>query len=156
MPIRRKKNETKNEFVSRCIAQEVKSGKSQEQAAAICYNIWEDRQLAAIKRIRSKSKKELQFEKTRVYVDSSNVDRVMYNDETQELVVRFNDGSTYTYSNVSEDLFEKIIDGVDSPKTSGSNRYGSWRAGVGNSVGATVYKRLVERGVPYKKGGSFR
>jgi hypothetical protein len=96
------------------------------------------------------------FEKTRVFVDSSNVERVMYNDETKELVVRFNSGETYTYSNITQDLFEKIIDGVDAPKTSGENDFGSWREGVGPSVGGTVYERLVRRGVRYKKGGNFR
>jgi hypothetical protein len=96
------------------------------------------------------------FEKTRVFVDSSNVDRVMYNDETNELVVRFNSGETYTYSGITKRLFENIIDGVDAPKTSGENDFGSWRQGVSPSVGATVYERLVRRNIRYKRGGSFR
>jgi len=96
------------------------------------------------------------FEKTRVFVDSSNVERVMYDSDTNELVVRFNSGETYTYSNITQNLFEKIIDGVDAPKTSGESDFGSWREGVGPSVGATVYERLVRRGVRYKRGGSFR
>lgn len=41
MPISRKAGEDKDSFISRCIAKEVSSGKSEEQAAAICYNIWE-------------------------------------------------------------------------------------------------------------------
>ena len=95
---------------------------------------------------------EIRFEKTRVFVDSSNVDRVMYDSDTRELVVRFNSGETYTYFEISEELFENIIDGVDVPKTDGD----TWKKGVGPSVGATVYERLVRRGVRYKKGGSFR
>jgi hypothetical protein len=41
MPISRKAGEDKESFISRCIAKEISSGKSNEQAAAICYNIWE-------------------------------------------------------------------------------------------------------------------
>ena len=155
MPIRKKPGEKKDEFVARCIAEEIKSGKSKEQAAAICYTYWEDKQLAAFKRVRKKNLTE-NFEKIREYVDSSNVDRVMYDTDTLELVVRFNDGSTYTYSGISIDLFNDLLDGVDAPITSGSNKWGSWQKGQSPSVGATLYQRLVKRRVPYKKGGNFR
>lgn len=37
MPIDRKPGESKDEFLSRCIATEVGAGKDQDQAAAICY-----------------------------------------------------------------------------------------------------------------------
>jgi hypothetical protein len=37
MPIDRKAGESRDEFLSRCIATEVRSGKDQDQAAAICY-----------------------------------------------------------------------------------------------------------------------
>ena len=96
------------------------------------------------------------FEKIRAFVDSSNVDRVMYDTETRQLVVRFNSGDTYTYFGITKALFEKIIDGVDSPKTSGENDFGAWREGVGPSVGASVYERLVRRGIRFTRGGTFR
>lgn len=41
MPISKKEGESKNDFISRCIKHEVNKGKEQEQASAICYNIWE-------------------------------------------------------------------------------------------------------------------
>ena len=148
MPINKKPGESKSDFMSRCISTEIDSGKDRDQAIAICSSKWEEYAMSEFREIR--------LEKTRIYVDSSNVDRVMYNNETQELVIRFNDGSTYTYSEISEELFEDIIDGVDAPITSGSNKWGSWRKGAGPSVGATVYKRLVKRGKPYKRGGNFR
>jgi len=43
MPVRPRKNETRDEFVSRCIGVEVGSGKEQDQAAAICFDIWNRR-----------------------------------------------------------------------------------------------------------------
>lgn len=43
MPVKPRKNETQDEFVSRCIGVEVAAGKEQSQAAAICYDIWRSR-----------------------------------------------------------------------------------------------------------------
>jgi hypothetical protein len=48
MPISRKQGETKDEFIGRCIPIEVNSGKAQEQAAAICYAYWDEKQLSAV------------------------------------------------------------------------------------------------------------
>lgn len=39
MPISRSQGEDKQSFISRCIAKEMESGKSKEQAAAHCYNV---------------------------------------------------------------------------------------------------------------------
>jgi len=40
MPVKPRKNETQDEFVSRCVGEEINSGKEQAQAVAICYDIW--------------------------------------------------------------------------------------------------------------------
>lgn len=40
MPVNIKKGETEQEFISRCIGEEVSGGYSQEQSAAICYSYW--------------------------------------------------------------------------------------------------------------------
>lgn len=40
MPVNIKKNESEQEFISRCISDEVGAGKEQDQAAAICYSYW--------------------------------------------------------------------------------------------------------------------
>jgi hypothetical protein len=40
MPLKPRKNENKQEYISRCIKHEVGLGKSKEQAAAICYKRW--------------------------------------------------------------------------------------------------------------------
>lgn len=42
MPMNPSRGENKDEFIGRCIGHEVGKGKSKEQAAAICYNIWEE------------------------------------------------------------------------------------------------------------------
>ena len=41
MPVNIKPGEMEKEFISRCIGIETEYGKSQEQATAICYSIWE-------------------------------------------------------------------------------------------------------------------
>ena len=43
MPIEPKAGEDKATFISRCISTEVKSGKRQDQAAAICYSKWKNK-----------------------------------------------------------------------------------------------------------------
>lgn len=42
MPIDRKTGESKDEFISRCISIEIKDGRPEDQAAAICYAKWEE------------------------------------------------------------------------------------------------------------------
>lgn len=42
MPINKVEGESKEEFISRCIAEEVNSGKESDQAAAICYAKWDE------------------------------------------------------------------------------------------------------------------
>lgn len=43
MPIQPGKNETQDEFLSRCISEEVGRGHEQSQAVAICYSKWKER-----------------------------------------------------------------------------------------------------------------
>lgn len=40
MPMKPRKNESKNDFIQRCVPAEVSSGRDQAQAVAICYSIW--------------------------------------------------------------------------------------------------------------------
>lgn len=42
MPISKNPGESKDEFISRCIAKEISSGMDQEQAAAVCYTYWSE------------------------------------------------------------------------------------------------------------------
>ena len=65
MPIKPTESENEQEFISRCISEEVKAGYEQSQAAAICYSKWDRKELSKQKfsdpqkRVQSK----LNFEK---------------------------------------------------------------------------------------------
>ena len=65
MPIKPTAGETKEEFISRCIGEEIGAGYEQAQATAICYSKWDRKELSKQKfgdpqkRVQSK----LNFEK---------------------------------------------------------------------------------------------
>ncbi len=44
-----------------------------------------------------------------VYVDSSNIEAVCYLEGSRELQVRFINGSTYSYSDVPQEIYEELI-----------------------------------------------
>lgn len=49
MPVNVKSGESEQEFISRCIADEVSAGKEQDQAAAICYSYWDKDKMSKMK-----------------------------------------------------------------------------------------------------------
>ncbi len=48
MPVNVKKGEREEDFISRCIAEEINSGREQSQAAAICYSYWRKDKMSKI------------------------------------------------------------------------------------------------------------
>jgi len=46
MPVKPNAGETQEEFIGRCIGEEVSAGYEQTQAAAICYSKWDRRELS--------------------------------------------------------------------------------------------------------------
>lgn len=59
MPVNIKPNETENEFISRCIGEEISGGYEQEQAAAICYSYWrKGKNMSATELVNSKLRQE--------------------------------------------------------------------------------------------------
>lgn len=94
------------------------------------------------------------LKKWRNQATSSNVDRLMFNDETNELVVKFNDGSYYTYYDVDFTDFINVLEGRAVCRTNGRNKWGEWFIGKTPSVGAAV-KRYLEQ-YRYSRGGSLR
>ena len=86
-------------------------------------------------------------------IKSSNVWKYKYDDVKQELVIKFNDGTTYIYDNLPIEIFEQFVLGDAVCKTSGSNKYGSWEEGKTPSMGAAVWDVLVDNGYPGRKGG---
>lgn len=97
-----------------------------------------------------------EFKKWRSSPDSSNVDKIMYNDETYELVIKFNDGEIYTYTSVDFDMFKDVFQGNASCVSDDESGQGRWWVGKTPSVGAAVYKILTVGGVPYTRGGSLK
>jgi hypothetical protein len=49
MPVNINKGESENEFISRCIGEEIGAGYEQSQAAAICYSYWRKDKMSKIK-----------------------------------------------------------------------------------------------------------
>ena len=81
-----------------------------------------------------------------------------YNDETKELVIKFNDGSYYTYFDIDFEQFMAVVEGDGTCVTQGQNEYGSWSIGKNPSVGAAVWEWLINA-IPeprFERGGSLR
>jgi len=96
------------------------------------------------------------FKKWRSSPDSSNVNKILYNDETFEMVIEFDGGERYTYYSVDFDLFRDIFEGNASCVSDDTSGLGRWWVGKTPSVGAAVYKLLVVKGIPYTSGGSLK
>ncbi len=54
MPVYPKKGEREEDFISRCIGEEVGAGYEQSQAAAICYSYWDKDKMSKITDMSSK------------------------------------------------------------------------------------------------------
>lgn len=54
MPVNINSGESKDEFISRCIGEEVGGGMEQDQAAAVCYSYWDKDKMSKIKDTQSK------------------------------------------------------------------------------------------------------
>jgi hypothetical protein len=106
---------------------------------------WAQRKLKQI------DKKKFEFKVTIDSVRSTNVDRVKYDTVTQEMTIKFDDGSIYTYFNIPQKIYENVLDGMAGTKTAGE-----WGPiGKFPSVGAAVWQYLVDGGFSYRKGGSM-
>jgi hypothetical protein len=62
MPVEIKKGEREEEFISRCIGQEINAGKEQSQAAAICYSYWRKDKMSKITEMSSKVHARVKFD----------------------------------------------------------------------------------------------
>jgi hypothetical protein len=62
MPVKPKSTETQNEFISRCIGEEIGAGYEQSQAAAICYSYWDKENMSKIKDTTSKVMAKVAYE----------------------------------------------------------------------------------------------
>jgi len=44
-----------------------------------------------------------------VYIDSSNIEAICYVEDARELQVRFLNGSTYSYADVPQEIYEELL-----------------------------------------------
>lgn len=88
---------------------------------------------------------------------SSNIFGFNYDPASQTMKVKFmgkdtaDSGPVYEYSGVGQNTFNIIKRGSVAPRTSGKNRWHTWKKGQSPSHGASVYALLREGGHPYKK-----
>jgi hypothetical protein len=54
MPVEIKKGENEEQFISRCIGEEISAGYEQDQATAICYSYWDKENMKKITDMSSK------------------------------------------------------------------------------------------------------
>jgi hypothetical protein len=88
-------------------------------------------------------------------VNSSNVHKFRYDTKTNELIVKFHSGDTYTYYDVPvEDFYDFSTGEGGTCTTEGSNIYGSWYDGKNPSIGAAVWDVLRGR-FAYAKTGTL-
>lgn len=48
MPVEIKKGESEEQFISRCVGEEISAGKEQDQAVAICYSYWDKENMTSV------------------------------------------------------------------------------------------------------------
>lgn len=91
--------------------------------------------------------------RSRGRVRSSNVKSYRYDTEMETLIIEFNDGSKYLYEFMPFSTFEKIAKGDATCRTTGENQYGKWFEGKSPSVGAAIWKYIIEGSekFPYTK-----
>ena len=85
-------------------------------------------------------------------LNSANVDRILFNDETNELAIQFKEGDVYIYPNQSKEMFDSLVRGEGICRTEGENKWGSWFVGKTPSIGAAVYSKLVETDAAFRLG----
>ena len=62
MPININKGESEEQFISRCIGEEINSGKEQDVATAICYSYWDKDKMSKITNMSEKVMSRVAFD----------------------------------------------------------------------------------------------
>ena len=84
-------------------------------------------------------------------IRSSNVKSYRYDTEDLTLEIEFLDGSKYKYFDISFAEFENVARGRASCITEGENEFGRWWIGKTPSVGASLYRYLIQKNKRYQK-----
>lgn len=89
--------------------------------------------------------------------ESSNINAFKYDPKNGRLFVKFQDkypgqnGPIYSYEGVPKNIFEVFARGAVAPKTSGRNRWHTWKKGVTPSHGAAMNALIKEGNYPYRR-----
>lgn len=86
-------------------------------------------------------------------VPSAAITGVKYDKENGILGVRFSNGNTYRYEDVTERQAERVTQGLATCKTTGRSSYGSWYKGKTPSVGA-AFNSLIKNKKPFTRSVS--
>ncbi len=88
---------------------------------------------------------------------SSNIFGFQYDPQAQKLLVKFmgkdtaNAGPVYSYDGVPKFIFDVLRRGAVGPKTSGKNKWHTWKKGKMPSHGAAMAALIKEGGFNYRK-----
>jgi hypothetical protein len=104
MPINIRPGEKEEEFISRCIGEEVSSGIEQTQAAAICYSYWRKDKMSKIKDTTSKVMAKVAYDTD---FRGINLGQILPNGDYE-----FEDGPCWSDY---EQIGTKILDGKEVP-----------------------------------------
>jgi hypothetical protein len=77
--------------------------------------------------------------------ESTNIDKMSYDDIKKELVIQFQGGATYTYSDVPLEIYKDVVNGKATSAI-----------GDNPSVGAAVHKYLIKAGFGWEIGGTVK
>jgi len=107
MPINIRPGEKEEEFISRCIGEEVSSGIEQTQAAAICYSYWRKDKMSKIKDTTSKVMAKVAYDTD---FRGINLGQILPNGDYE-----FENGLEDACWDGYEAIGTKILDGVEVP-----------------------------------------
>lgn len=88
---------------------------------------------------------------------SSNINAFDYDYDNNRLLVKFQgdypqqNGPVYSYDGVPKYIFDLFRRGAVAPKTSGRNKWHTWKKGVTPSLGAAMHHLIKNGGYPYNK-----
>lgn len=88
---------------------------------------------------------------------SSNINSFKYDPKTQKLFVKFmgkdtaDEGPVYGYDKVPPFIYDVFRRGAVAPKTSGRNKWHTWKRGVTPSLGAAMSALIKSGGFQYQR-----
>lgn len=88
---------------------------------------------------------------------SSNISKFRYDPQSKKLFVQFlgkhpnPNGPVYSYQGVPENIFKIFQRGAVGPRTSGKNKWHTWKQDKLPSHGAAMYQLIREGGYPYER-----